>query len=68
MKSGLCQPLQDDNSPRSKSVESNSAGSSHAGVINVLYADGSVHSVNYEVNLETWNNMVHRADGEVINR
>jgi prepilin-type N-terminal cleavage/methylation domain-containing protein/prepilin-type processing-associated H-X9-DG protein len=66
MKSGLCQPIVDDAIERPGSTDASSPGAAHPAGLNVVYADGSVHSVTYEVNLETWNSMVHRADGEVV--
>ena len=68
MKSGLCQPIADDAVARPGATDASSPGSAHPAGLNVLYADGSVHSVNYDIDLETWNNMVHRSDGEVINQ
>jgi len=68
MKSGLCQPIADDAVARPGYTDASSPGAAHPAGLNVLYADGSVHSVNYDINLETWNNMVHRSDGEVINQ
>lgn len=65
VKSGLCPPIADDNLPRSMNVERNSAGSSHAAGVNVSYADGSVRSTSYDVNLESWNQLIHRADGGI---
>jgi prepilin-type N-terminal cleavage/methylation domain-containing protein/prepilin-type processing-associated H-X9-DG protein len=41
-------------------------GSSHSGGINVAFADGSVSSVEFEVDLETFNRMGNRFDGEII--
>jgi prepilin-type processing-associated H-X9-DG protein len=66
MKSGLCQPVVDDAIERPGATDAGSPGASHPAGLNVVYADGSVHSVSYDVNLETWNSMVHRADGEVV--
>jgi prepilin-type N-terminal cleavage/methylation domain-containing protein/prepilin-type processing-associated H-X9-DG protein len=66
MKSGLCQPVVDDAIERPGAADAGSPGASHPAGLNVVYADGSVHSVSYEINLETWNSMVHRADGEVV--
>ena len=63
MKNGLCQPLADDSIARPDAIDASSAGSSHATVLNVLYADGSVHTVNFDVDLESWNSLIHRADG-----
>jgi prepilin-type processing-associated H-X9-DG protein len=68
VKSGLCQPMADDALPRSLNVERNTAGSSHAAGLNVVYADGSVHSTSYDIELATWNHLVHRSDGEVSGR
>jgi prepilin-type N-terminal cleavage/methylation domain-containing protein/prepilin-type processing-associated H-X9-DG protein len=41
-------------------------GSSHSGGINTLYGDGSVGSISYDIDLETFNRLGHRSDGEVI--
>lgn len=42
------------------------AGSAHPGGLNVAFADGSVRSLNYDIDLETFNQIGHRSDGEVI--
>lgn len=42
-------------------------GSSHSGGINTLFADGSVHSIGYEIDREIFNQLGHRDDGEVTN-
>jgi prepilin-type N-terminal cleavage/methylation domain-containing protein/prepilin-type processing-associated H-X9-DG protein len=63
MKNGLCQPIPDDTVEKPGAIDAASAGSAHASVLNVLYADGSVHSVNFDVAIETWNSAIHRADG-----
>jgi len=41
-------------------------GSSHPGGINVVFGDGSVRGLNYDVDLETFNRLGHRFDGETI--
>ena len=41
-------------------------GSAHSGGINVLFADNSVSTVNYDIDVETFNRMGHRRDGEAI--
>ncbi len=43
-------------------------GSAHAGGMNALLADGSVTSVNYEVDRETFNRLGHRDDGEPMTK
>jgi prepilin-type N-terminal cleavage/methylation domain-containing protein/prepilin-type processing-associated H-X9-DG protein len=68
MKSGLCQPIADDSIARPGATDNSSAGAAHPAGINVLYADGSVRSVGYDINLESWNSMVHRSDGAVLNQ
>jgi prepilin-type processing-associated H-X9-DG protein len=41
-------------------------GSAHSGGFNVAYADGSVNSLSYDINLEVFNQLGNRADGETI--
>jgi prepilin-type processing-associated H-X9-DG protein len=43
-----------------------SFGSAHAGGINALFADGSVTTIGYDVDRETFNRLGHRSDGETI--
>jgi prepilin-type processing-associated H-X9-DG protein len=68
MKSGLCQPISDDATERPGATDASSSGAAHPSGLNVLFADGSARSVGYDINLETWNNMVNRSDGDVVNR
>lgn len=42
------------------------AGAAHPGGFNVVFADGSVHLIDYEIELETFNQLANRADGETI--
>lgn len=42
------------------------AGSAHPGGFNVVFADSSVHLLNYDIDLETYNQIGHRSDGEII--
>jgi prepilin-type N-terminal cleavage/methylation domain-containing protein/prepilin-type processing-associated H-X9-DG protein len=41
-------------------------GSSHSGGINAAFADGSVTFISYDIELENFNRMGNRIDGEVI--
>ena len=43
-----------------------SFGSAHAGGMNSLFADGSVTSISYDVDRETFNRLGHRSDAETI--
>ena len=44
-----------------------SFGSAHEGGMNAVYADGSVHFVNYDIERELFNLLGNRADGEIAN-
>jgi prepilin-type N-terminal cleavage/methylation domain-containing protein/prepilin-type processing-associated H-X9-DG protein len=70
LRSTLIRPLQDSASPRVPSGDNDplnyTIGSSHSGGVNVVFADGSVGFIQYEVDLETFNRLGNRADGEVI--
>ena len=39
-------------------------GSAHSGGINAVFADGSVSFISYDVDLETFNRLGNRGDGE----
>jgi prepilin-type N-terminal cleavage/methylation domain-containing protein/prepilin-type processing-associated H-X9-DG protein len=41
-------------------------GSAHPGGINTLFADGSVSSVGYDIDIESFNRLGHRDDGETV--
>jgi prepilin-type N-terminal cleavage/methylation domain-containing protein/prepilin-type processing-associated H-X9-DG protein len=41
-------------------------GSAHSGGINVMFADGSVGFVSYDIDQENFNRMAHRSDGETM--
>jgi prepilin-type N-terminal cleavage/methylation domain-containing protein/prepilin-type processing-associated H-X9-DG protein len=43
-----------------------SFGSAHSGGMNAMFADGSVTSIGYDVDRETFNRLGHRHDGETI--
>jgi prepilin-type N-terminal cleavage/methylation domain-containing protein len=42
------------------------AGSAHVGVFNTAFADASVRPLSYDIELETFNRLAHRADGETV--
>jgi prepilin-type processing-associated H-X9-DG protein len=41
-------------------------GSAHAAGINTVFADGSVRSIGYDIDAETFNCLGHREDGQAI--
>ena len=43
-------------------------GSAHSGGINAVFADGSVGFISYDVDLETFNRLGNRSDGEIISQ
>ncbi|MCI0332772.1 MAG: DUF1559 domain-containing protein [Planctomycetes bacterium] len=43
-------------------------GSAHSGGINAAYADGAVGFISFEVDLETFNRLGNRLDGEIIDK
>lgn len=42
------------------------AGAAHASVFFCAFADGSVRGVNYDIDLENFNRMAHKSDGETL--
>jgi prepilin-type N-terminal cleavage/methylation domain-containing protein/prepilin-type processing-associated H-X9-DG protein len=69
-RSSLIRPRNDGEDPRPNGQPTDglnyAIGSAHSGGINVVYADGSIGSISYEVDLETFNRLGNRYDGEVI--
>ena len=41
-------------------------GSAHTSGINVVFGDGAVHFISYDIDPINWNNMGHRADGLIV--
>lgn len=41
-------------------------GSAHASVMNAGFADGSVRSINFDIDLELFNSLGHRSDGVIV--
>ncbi len=73
LRSCMFAPQPDGNGDEAKAVaaggpvkENFQFGSAHPGGINALYADGSVRSIAYDVNVETFNLLGHREDGQAI--
>ncbi len=64
MRLGYCQPAADTvGDPRSMTP-----GSAHTSVFFSAFADGSVHGINYDVDLETLNKLTNISDGEVVDQ
>jgi prepilin-type processing-associated H-X9-DG protein len=42
-------------------------GSPHPGGMNAVFADGSVHSINFDIDYTMFNRLAHRSDGEIVN-
>ena len=45
---------------------STTANSAHQGMVNVLFFDGSVHTISYNIDLYTWQAIGTRNGGELI--
>jgi prepilin-type processing-associated H-X9-DG protein len=71
LRATVCQIMADREITRSSPDESRMAGfrlgSAHSNGINAAFADGSVHSINYSIDLLLLNSLGHRADGETVN-
>ncbi|MDZ4659443.1 MAG: DUF1559 domain-containing protein [Bythopirellula sp.] len=73
LRSCMFAPQNDGNGDEAKALSANSSvkenfqfGSAHPGGINTLFADGSVRSLGYDVNVETFNLLGHREDGQTV--
>jgi prepilin-type N-terminal cleavage/methylation domain-containing protein/prepilin-type processing-associated H-X9-DG protein len=71
MRSAVCQPASDSDQLGYPSNDANREfgfylGSAHPGGMNVVFADASVNTFNYDVDLVTFNRLAHRSDGEVV--
>ena len=68
VRSTYCQPHAD--SPQEVSGTNASfmtPGAAHAAGFNAVFADGSVTTLDYSIDIETFNRLGHRSDGEVVN-
>jgi prepilin-type N-terminal cleavage/methylation domain-containing protein/prepilin-type processing-associated H-X9-DG protein len=72
LRSTLIQPRPDSEDPLPDGTQLDilnyTFGSSHPGGINALLADGSVTGINYDVDLETFNRLGNRQDGEPMSQ
>jgi prepilin-type N-terminal cleavage/methylation domain-containing protein/prepilin-type processing-associated H-X9-DG protein len=71
LRSTLARPRNDSEDPPvplrdSEDVGNYPLGSAHPGGFNVVFADGSVTGIGFDVDLETLNRLGHRFDGETI--
>jgi prepilin-type processing-associated H-X9-DG protein len=70
LRSTLVQPRPDGQEPAPDTTQLDILnyvfGSAHPGGINALFADGSVTGINFDVDLETFNRLGNRQDGEPI--
>jgi prepilin-type N-terminal cleavage/methylation domain-containing protein/prepilin-type processing-associated H-X9-DG protein len=70
VRSTMVQPRADGTDPPAKldnfDLGNYALGSGHSGGINAVFADGSVTFLNYDIDLETFNRLGHRFDGETI--
>ncbi|MDZ4659303.1 MAG: DUF1559 domain-containing protein [Bythopirellula sp.] len=72
MRSTCFPPLQDslsgttDDTLYGKSAPVVNFGSSHPGAFNSVFADGSVHGINYDIDPTTFDRLGDREDGEVV--
>jgi hypothetical protein len=41
-------------------------GSAHSGIFNTAFADSSVRQLSYDIDLEAFNRLGHRGDGETV--
>jgi len=61
-----CQPTSDSGTTKGAGGSYMSAGSAHTSVFFCAFADGSVHGLNYEIDLETFNKLANKSDGEIL--
>jgi prepilin-type processing-associated H-X9-DG protein len=71
LRSCMFQPRADGDGPEPDHTDPRDAGNypfgaAHSSGMNALFADGSVTSINYEIDRETFNRLGHRRDGETI--
>jgi len=62
----LCVPYQDSVQSVAGGRNAYTAGSAHPSGLNAVFADGSVASFDYSIDIEIFNRLGHREDGEVV--
>ncbi|MFM8290802.1 MAG: DUF1559 domain-containing protein [Planctomycetia bacterium] len=62
----LCVPYQDAPQRVTRDRTKYTAGSAHAAGLNAVFADGSVTSVDYTIDIHVFNRLGHRDDGEQV--
>jgi prepilin-type processing-associated H-X9-DG protein len=69
MASPSCLPYRDEpsNGPHLPSNIDSLFGSAHSGGLNVVFCDGSVHLVDYEIDGRVWGNLASKSDGQTVN-
>jgi prepilin-type processing-associated H-X9-DG protein len=65
LKSTICSPQPDGAVALPGPGDALTSGSAHPGGQNVLFADGAVAFIDFNVDLETWNRLAHKSDGEL---
>ncbi|NOZ39083.1 MAG: DUF1559 domain-containing protein [Planctomycetes bacterium] len=61
-----CRPASDSGAVKGASASFMTPGSAHSGIFYCAFADGSVHGINYDVDLEAFNRLANKSDGEVL--
>jgi prepilin-type N-terminal cleavage/methylation domain-containing protein len=61
----VCVPYQDSTQKvMSHNAQHGTAGSAHAAALNAVFADASVRSLEFTIDIELFNRLAHRSDGE----
>jgi len=62
----LCVPYQDSLQRVTRDRSKYTAGSAHSSGLHGVFADGTVASIDYSVDIHVFNRLGHRADGEQV--
>ena len=66
VRSTLCTPYPDSIKALPGHAAAITPGSAHSGGFNVVFADGSAKSLSYDIDVENFNRLGHRADAETL--